>query len=99
VEMSDSQEQSSSKLSYEALKEQNRALKRIEKAIADAEQQIERLENEINALEERLATSESTPDMALYGKYEKLKHELAQVMDIWTEKTLELEITKQNIAN
>ena len=95
TEMPESQEQSlSSKLSYEALKEQNRALKRIEKAITEAEQQIERLEKEITALEERLATAESTPDMAQYSKYEKLKHELAQIMDTWTEKTLELEKNK-----
>ena len=91
VEMSDSQEQSSSKLSYEALKEQNRALKRIEKAIADAEQQIERLETEISALEEQLATPEGASDVSLYSQHEKLKRDFTQAMDTWTEKTLELE--------
>jgi ATP-binding cassette subfamily F protein 3 len=82
---------SSSKLTYEALKEQNRIQKRLEKAIADAEQKIARLEKEIGDLEEHLATSEGATDVSLYGKHEELKRELACVMELWTEKTLELE--------
>ena len=92
VEMSESQDQlSSSKWSYEALKAQNRVLKRIEKVIADSEQQIERIENEISALEVRLATPEGASDVSLYNEHEELKQKLAQMMDIWTEKTMEIE--------
>jgi len=92
AQMPVSQEQTlSSKLSYEALKEQNRTLKRIEKAIAGAEQQIERLETEINALEMRMATPAGAIDSSLFTKHEELKRELAKIMDIWTEKTMEME--------
>jgi ATP-binding cassette subfamily F protein 3 len=90
--MAESHEQSASpKLSYEAMKEQNRALKRIEKAIAEAERQIERLETEIAALEELLATSDGASDISLFGKHEELKRELARVMDVWGERTMEKE--------
>ena len=82
-----------SKLSYEAQKEQNRILKRLEKAIAGAEQQIERLEKAIATLEERLATPEGAADVSLYGQHEELKRELACVLELWTERTLELEET------
>ena len=92
AQMPVSQEQTlSSKLSYEALKEQNRTLKRIEKAIAGAEQQIERLETEINALEMQMATPAGAIDSSLFTKHEELKRELAKIMDIWTEKTMEME--------
>ena len=92
AEMPESQEQSSSaKLSYEIRKEQNRALKRIEKAIADTEQQIEQLETEIAVLEKRLVTPEGAAEIALYSQYEELKQQLAQVMNIWTKKTIEYE--------
>ena len=90
--MPESQEQSlSSKLSYEALKEQNRALKRIEKTIFNAEQQIEQLETEISALEAKLATPDGASDVSLYSRHEELQRTLARVMEVWTEKTLELE--------
>jgi ATP-binding cassette subfamily F protein 3 len=92
IATSESPEQpSSSKLSYEALKEQNRIRKRLEKAITEAERQIERLENEIRAIEKQLATPEGATDVSLYGKHEELKRELARIMEIWTAKTLELE--------
>ncbi|MDR0795962.1 MAG: ABC-F family ATP-binding cassette domain-containing protein [Tannerella sp.] len=94
-EMAESPEQlSPSKLSYEARKEQNRIRKRIEKAITDAEQQIEQLEKEISALEELLATPEGAADTSLYGKHEDLKREIAWVIELWTAKTLEMEMIK-----
>jgi ATP-binding cassette subfamily F protein 3 len=92
TEMAEMQEQpSSSKLSYEAQKEQNRAQKRIEKAIAEAERQIERLETEIATLEARLTTPEGAANISLYTKHEELKQKLAKAIELWTEKTLELE--------
>jgi ATP-binding cassette subfamily F protein 3 len=92
TEISENQEQnSSSKLSYEARKEQNRMLKRLERAVADAEQQIERLEKEIGDLEVRLATPEGAADVLLYGRHEELKRSLAHVMGVWAERMLELD--------
>ncbi|MDR2232195.1 MAG: ABC-F family ATP-binding cassette domain-containing protein [Tannerella sp.] len=82
---------SSSKLSYEAQKEQNRLLKRLEKAVADAEKLIERLEAEIAALEEKLATTEGAANAELYNQHEALKQQLAHTLEVWTEKTMELE--------
>jgi len=85
---------SSSKLSYEARKEQNRLLKRIEKAIADAEKQITQLETEIASLEKRLATPEGSTEVSLYHQHEALKQQLTHTLDIWTEMTMELEKMK-----
>ena len=91
TEMPESQEQSSlSKLSYEARKEQNRIRKNLEKAISNAELQIERLEKEISELEERLATPEGASDNSLYATHEELRQEIACIMEVWTEKTIEL---------
>jgi len=91
TEMPESQEQSSlSKLSYEARKEQNRIRKNLEKAISNAELQIERLEKEISELEERLATPEGASDNSLYATHEELMQEIACMMEVWTEKTIEL---------
>ena len=82
---------SSNKLSYEARKEQSRAQKKLEKAIAETEQRIASLETEIAAIESQLATPDGASDTLLYEKYSSAKKELAAAMDVWTERTLELE--------
>lgn len=79
------------KLSYEARKEQSKAIKKIEKAVAEAEKRITELENAIAAIEAKLATPEGASDASLYNDYSSLKKELSDVMDTWTEQTIELE--------
>ncbi|WP_278625126.1 ABC-F family ATP-binding cassette domain-containing protein [Parabacteroides gordonii] len=79
------------KLSYEARKEQSKAIKKIEKAVAEAEKRITELENAIAAVEAKLATPEGASDASLYDDYSSLKKELSDVMDTWTEQTIELE--------
>lgn len=79
------------KLSYEARKEQSKAIKKVEKAVAEAEKRITELENAIAAIEAKLATPEGASDASLYNDYSSLKKELSDVMDIWTEQTIELE--------
>lgn len=79
------------KLSYEARKEQSKAIKKIEKAVAEAEKRITELENAIAAVEAKLATPEGASDTSLYNDYSSLKKELSDVMDTWTEQTIELE--------
>lgn len=80
-----------SKLSYEARKEQAKAVKKAERAVAEAESRIDTLEKEVAALEIRMATPEGAADAALYTDYSRLKKELADTMDRWTELTLEWE--------
>lgn len=80
-----------SKLSYEARKEQAKAIKKAEKAVAEAESRIDSLEKEVAALEIRMATPEGAADATLYTDYSRLKKELADTMDRWTELTLEWE--------
>lgn len=82
---------SQSKLSYEARKERSKALKKLEKSVADAEQKVADLEKSIANLEARLATPEGAADASLYTQYSNLKQELSATMDLWTEKTMELE--------
>ncbi|WP_304250780.1 ABC-F family ATP-binding cassette domain-containing protein [Parabacteroides gordonii] len=79
------------KLSYEARKEQSKAIKKIEKAVAEAEKRITELENAVAAIEAKLATPEGASDASLYNDYSSLKKELSDVMDTWTEQTIELE--------
>lgn len=79
------------KLSYEARKEQSKAIKKVEKAVAEAEKRITELENAIAAVEAKLATPEGASDASLYDDYSSLKKELSDVMDTWTEQTIELE--------
>lgn len=81
----------SSKLSYEARKEQAKAVKKAERAVAEAESRIDSLEKEVATLEIRMATPEGAADAALYTDYSRLKKELADTMDRWTELTLEWE--------
>ncbi len=85
-------ETAAGKLTYEARKEQARAVKKAEKAVAEAESRIDGLEKEVAALESRMATPEGAADAALYTEYSRLKKELAEVMDRWTELTLEWEM-------
>ena len=79
------------KLSYEARKERSKALKKLEKAVAEAEQKVADLEKAVADLESRLATPEGAADASLYTQYSDLKQQLSDTMDLWTEKTMELE--------
>ena len=80
-----------SQLSYEARKELSKAIKKAEKAVAEAEARISELENGIAVIEAKLATPEGASDASLYGEYSALKKELSDAMDLWTERTMELE--------
>ena len=80
---------SQNKLSYEARKELSKAIKKAEKAVAEAEARISELENAV--IEAKLATPEGASDASLYGEYSALKKELSDAMDLWTERTMELE--------
>ncbi len=82
---------SQNKLSYEARKEQSKAIKKAEKAVAEAEARISGLEASIAAIEARLATPEGASDTSLYSEYSTLKKELSDTMDLWAERTMELE--------
>ncbi len=79
------------KLSYEERKEQQRIIKRAERAVAEAEKKITTLEADIAKLEEKLATAEGATDTSLYEKHGQLKKELDQVVDKWSELSMELE--------
>ena len=82
---------SQNKLSYEARKELSKAIKKAEKVVAEAEARISELENGIAVIEAKLATPEGASDASLYGEYSALKKELSDAMDLWTERTMELE--------
>ena len=84
------------KLSYEARKELNKAIKKQEKLIAESEKKIEELETSIADLEAKLATPEGASDTTLYTQYADLKKALSETMDLWTERTMELEEMQQN---
>ena len=90
-EAADAAAPSRGKLSYEARKEQGKALRKAEKAVADAEARIGELERAIADIEGQLATPEGASDASLYTRYSELKKDLSDAMDVWTERTMELE--------
>lgn len=89
--LSDRAENTTSKLTYEQQKEQQKQVRRLEKSVADCEARIEALEAEIAALEERLATPEGASDMKLYEKHTALKKQLDSVVEEWERVSIELE--------
>jgi ATP-binding cassette subfamily F protein 3 len=88
------EETTANKRSYEARKEQSKAVRKAEKAIGETEDRITELENRINLLETRLATPEGASNAALCHEYASLKRQLSEIIEQWTELTLELEKIK-----
>ena len=88
---------SENKLSYEEQKEQQRQLKRLERTISDCEKKVEELELKIKHIEVRLSSVEGASDSSLYEKHGRLKKELDEIIEKWTELTMELEEKNKQI--
>ena len=88
---------SENKLSYEEQKEQQRQLKRLERTISDCEKKVEELELKIKQIEVRLSSVEGASDSSLYEKHGRLKIELDEIIEKWTELTMELEEKNKQI--
>ena len=91
----ETQQVSSSKLSYEAQKELNKKVRKAEKQVADCEARIEKLEVDIAAVEEKLATPEGAADMKLYEEHASLKADMDAVVEEWEQASLELDELKE----
>ena len=76
---------SAGSVSWETQKAQARQRKRLEKALADAEQAVSELEQAIAILEAKMNTTEGSSDMSLYERHGRLKQQLTQAEDEWTE--------------
>lgn len=88
---------SENKLSYEEQKEQQRQLKRLERSISDCEKKVEELELKIKQIEVRLSSVEGASDSSLYKEHGRLKKELDETIEKWTEMTMELEEKNKQI--
>ena len=88
---------SENKLYYEEQKEQQRQLKRLERTISDCEKKVEELELKIKQIEVRLSSVEGASDSSLYEKHGRLKKELDEIIEKWTELTMELEEKNKQI--
>ena len=75
----------SARLSYEAQKAQKRQFKKLERAVQEAEQHVGELEAAIAILEQQMSTPDGCADTALYEKYSRLKHQLAEAEKQWEE--------------
>lgn len=82
---------SESRISYEAMKEQNKRIKRLEKQIDDCEKQIETIEIRINELETKIATPEGAANASFYLQHQQLKEQLDKAEDTWEQYSMELE--------
>ena len=81
-------------LTYEERKEQQRQIKRLERNIADLENQIEKLEEEIKRMEEVLATPAGASDVNLLWKHAEMQKKISDILNRWTDATIELESYK-----
>ena len=82
-------------LTYEERKEQQRQIKRLEKTVADLENQIEKIETEIKQMEEILATPEGASNVNLLWKHAEMQKKISDIMNKWTDATMELEECKE----
>ena len=87
----DTEQASTSKLTYEQQKELNKKLKKLEKRVAECEAEIEQTEAAIVLLEAQMATPEGASDMTLYERHTKLKQQLDHSVEEWENASLELE--------
>lgn len=83
---------------YTERKEQQKILRKLEKNISDCEVKIEKLETGIKLIEAQLSTSEGASDVDLLKKYSQQKDTLNQIMEEWTNHTLELEKFTQTFS-
>lgn len=83
-------------LSYEERKEQQRQIKRLEKKISECEKLIEKLEGEIKEMETVLNTPEGASNVDLLWKHAELQKKISEIMDEWTETTMELETMSES---
>ena len=88
---------SENKLSYEEQKEQQRQLKRLERSISDCEKKVEEFELKIKQIEVQLSSVEGVSDSSLYEEHGRLKKELDEIIEKWTELTMELEEKNKQI--
>ena len=89
--ITEEEQPSESKLSYEAQKEQNKKIKKLERQVADCEEAIEQTESAIAILEEKMATPEGAANMALYEQHQRLKQQLDRTVEEWEKVSMELE--------
>ena len=75
-------------------KAQARLRKNAEKAVAEAEKTVAELEQAIAILEAKMSTPEGGSDISLYERHGKLKQQLSQAEDEWTEAMEKLEELK-----
>ncbi len=79
------------KLSYEERREQQKVLRRMEKNISECEEKIASLESEIKTLEVILSSPEGASNVDLLLKHSELQSGLDNLMERWTDYTMELE--------
>ncbi|MCL1932257.1 MAG: ATP-binding cassette domain-containing protein, partial [Candidatus Azobacteroides sp.] len=82
-------------LTYEERKEQQRQMKRLEKTVADLENQIEKLEKEIKQTEAILVTPEGASNVNLLWEHAEMQRKISDILNRWTDATLELDDYKQ----
>jgi ATP-binding cassette subfamily F protein 3 len=82
-------------LTYEERKEQQRQIKRLEKTVSDLESQIEKLEKEIKQTEAILTTPAGASNVDLLCEHAEMQKKAADIMDKWTDATVELEKLKK----
>ena len=87
---------SQGKIDYELKKQNNRETKRIEREIKKLEEQIESMEKEISDMDAVMSNPEAYPNVNIdndwYKSYAERKDRIQELMSLWEEKQMELDM-------
>jgi ATP-binding cassette subfamily F protein 3 len=82
---------SSNKLEYEKKKKLEKRQRSAEKKVEQSENNIARLEEELESLDQLMHDPDNIKDQTVFTKYEQLKSELFQEMQVWEKHQMALE--------
>ncbi|MCF6357565.1 MAG: ATP-binding cassette domain-containing protein, partial [Draconibacterium sp.] len=81
----------SNAMSFEQRKKVSRNISRLEKLVIKTEDGIASIENDIEKMDKLLASPEKIEDSSVFQKYDELKLQLSQTMELWEKQHEELE--------
>ncbi len=81
----------SNTMSFEQRKKVSRNISRLKKLVVKTEDEIASIENDIEKIDKLLTSTEKIEDSSVFQKYDELKLQLSQTMELWEKQHEELE--------
>jgi ATP-binding cassette subfamily F protein 3 len=89
------EENSSTKLRYEEMKELDRELRKVESRLNSLETEIEKLEEKVSEMDRLMAQPENIENHDMFESYGKIKKQIDEKMKDWEANHIELEKLKE----